>query len=265
MTTVSGFIPAHPRACGENVLGPDWGSASMGSSPRVRGKHLTPSDLLHNAGLIPARAGKTGSARRPHFRVAAHPRACGENDGFEVEAHPFGGSSPRVRGKPLALWAALRAGRLIPARAGKTSSRRRTPWPATAHPRACGENPPHVWMSAVRTGSSPRVRGKPPRDARGREFDGLIPARAGKTDYQDQCAERWTAHPRACGENPASCPTPGICAGSSPRVRGKLELDRLHPRSVGLIPARAGKTRHHRRRHHRRPAHPRACGENSTP
>ena len=115
---------------------------------------------------------------------------------------------------------------------------------------------------AEAAGSSPRVRGKPPRDARGREFDGLIPARAGKTDYQDQCAERWTAHPRACGENPASCPTPGICAGSSPRVRGKLELDRLHPRSVGLIPARAGKTLCGSARSSSPRAHPRACGEN---
>ena len=50
--------------------------------------------------------------------------------------------------------------RLIPARAGKTSSSSSCSRRVWAHPRACGENS-QVLRAALRAeGSSPRVRGK---------------------------------------------------------------------------------------------------------
>ena len=50
---------AHPRVCGENAL--DWlaHAETAGSSPRVRGKQLTPEEGRAMARLIPACAGKT--------------------------------------------------------------------------------------------------------------------------------------------------------------------------------------------------------------
>ena len=50
---------AHPRACGENDALAEGSSIGAGSSPRVRGKHRVGGLLGHDAGLIPARAGKT--------------------------------------------------------------------------------------------------------------------------------------------------------------------------------------------------------------
>ena len=110
----------------------------------------------------------------------------------------------------------------------------------------------------------------------------LIPACAAKTRTGCAPARASRAHPRACGENRASCSRAWHRAGSSPRVRGKLvQAPRRLPLDR-LIPARAGKTgaassesgvsRAHPRAfgetllvggvHRRVPAHPRACGEN---
>ncbi len=50
----------------------------------------------------------------------AHPRACGENLAVLSLLAAFVGSSPRVRGKLLALGDLAAEPRLIPARAGKT-------------------------------------------------------------------------------------------------------------------------------------------------
>ena len=54
----------------------------------------------------------------------------------------------------------------------------------------------------------------------------------------------------------------GMQAGSSPRGRGKRQIDTPASRRRGLIPARAGKTCRCRHPHRAAPAHPRAGGEN---
>ena len=172
----------------------------------------------------------------------AHPRACGENaipaqnDFFEY------GSSPRVRGKHERLLHVAGGGRLIPAHAGKTTTRPLRRLSCRAHPRACGENYLIAPDSGAPLGSSPRVRGK-----RSAHFPsvlslGLIPARAGKTLNIPHAALRHRAHPRACGENVALPLDAGGLCGSSPRVRGKRRYPRGHDVRRGLIPARAGKT-----------------------
>ena len=54
---------------------------------------------------------------------------------------------------------------------------------------------------------------------------GLIPACAGKT-YQEYGSQSLiSAHPRVCGENLAPAVLAFGYAGSSPRVRGKLNED----------------------------------------
>ncbi len=50
---------AHPRVCGENPVRVGETPSLSGSSPRVRGKPTALSFIFHNAGLIPACAGKT--------------------------------------------------------------------------------------------------------------------------------------------------------------------------------------------------------------
>ena len=253
---------AHPRACGENSSGRPRGTRGAGSSPRVRGKREVDEPGRPGGGLIPARAGKTGQIEVLNGIAEAHPRACGENS---LRAAPQGlaaGSSPRVRGKRWSAGDLESKSRLIPARAGKTSSTTSAAGASPAHPRACGENDTAGGAAGNGRGSSPRVRGKRYPAGSGGDQVGLIPARAGKTDTPSHPRCSSTAHPRACGENVAWTPLQMASQGSSPRVRGKpLWMHVLAPCS-GLIPARAGKTRGTSRQPSARRAHPRACGEN---
>ena len=73
------IMPAHPRACGENVRDGHGARPVAGSSPRVRGKLRPGARRLRALGLIPARAGKTLTDARRRGSSRAHPRACGEN------------------------------------------------------------------------------------------------------------------------------------------------------------------------------------------
>ena len=117
-------------------------------------------------------------------------------------------------------------------------------------------------MTPRHTGSSPRGRGKRARWPRIAGKPRLIPARAGKTAASDPCARSTRAHPRAGGENGTLAATVVVTGGSSPRGRGKRAGVLYSLYSLGLIPARAGKTltAHNLQRMIR--AHPRAGGEN---
>ena len=174
------------------------------------------------------------------------------------------GSSPRGRGK-REPGATLDGGEgLIPARAGKTSSKLSAATSRRAHPRAGGENDGDSEASGREYGSSPRGRGKPSVPPLLRPGFRLIPARAGKTRRGGGVVGIKRAHPRAGGENRTRPPPRRRGGGSSPRGRGKLRqlVDRIV--RVRLIPARAGKTRP-RFSGRRTPwAHPRAGGENGT-
>ena len=70
---------AHPRVCGENVSVALMCLSIVGSSPRVRGKHLPQHWSPFVQGLIPACAGKTTVNRIYSTGTRAHPRVCGEN------------------------------------------------------------------------------------------------------------------------------------------------------------------------------------------
>ena len=172
------------------------------------------------------------------------------------------GSSPRVRGKLLHRHRRPFERRLIPARAGKTSTAEPLAAHSSAHPRACGENPAFTAMLAMLAGSSPRVRGKHSRGGGADHFSRLIPARAGKTCGGARSRSPPGAHPRACGENDGGFVAPLVVEGSSPRVRGKRALVLDCDFEGRLIPARAGKTFVGCTSSPSGSAHPRACGEN---
>ena len=90
---------AHPRACGENVSTVTKRWPRKGSSPRMRGKRLSPAIRDLAPGLIPAHAGKTHPKWGQTIRWWAHPRACGENIRHVTRKATLTGSSPRMRGK----------------------------------------------------------------------------------------------------------------------------------------------------------------------
>ena len=76
----AGLDPDHPRACGANGE-PCFGFGDeVGSSPRVRGKHIHRQTKALAIRIIPARAGQTTRASRRRPSATDHPRACGAND-----------------------------------------------------------------------------------------------------------------------------------------------------------------------------------------
>ena len=127
----------------------------------------------------------------------------------------------------------------------------------------CGENCSIVPANKLRTGSSPRVRGKLAGELRKYRGFGLIPACAGKTRTYGASPGRKRAHPRVCGENKVATAAQPHFKGSSPRVRGKHSHQGPAPGPVRLIPACAGKTHTLRCCREFSRAHPRVCGENA--
>ena len=174
------------------------------------------------------------------------------------------GSPRRGRGKPADLGGHDPARQLIPACAGKTGGRPVRGFGFWARPRVCGENLIPTGALTPLGGSSPRVRGKPPKPAASASSTGLIPACAGKTGLRSALRKPTRAHPRVCGENRASIARATSTLGSSPRVRGKRDLGAPLRERRGLIPACAGKTGRRTSRRSRTTAHPRVCGENDT-
>ena len=241
-TAASTSAWAHPRACGENSTASATSRCWSGSSPRVRGKRGDQGPPAGGGGLIPARAGKTGSRSQACGPAPAHPRACGENSASDPPWLGSTGSSPRVRGKLGERPTVVGLDGLIPARAGKTPDSNRPARDQPAHPRACGENATSRRHARTAGGSSPRVRGKRPRGIPHRHPRGLIPARAGKTAPTRRRSNGSRAHPRACGENIGPGRSRRRARSSSPRVRGKRASSDRVRQPVGLIPARAGKT-----------------------
>ena len=172
---------AHPRSRGENWPASGIAARGEGSSPLTRGKLYCAYCLRSLWGLIPAHAGKTQPHPGRYQRNGAHPRSRGENDDGDAAALGVGGSSPLTRGK-LGLGISGEPVRgLIPAHAGKTSTRASWCGRTWAHPRSRGENVGSSPPVGSRSGSSPLTRGKPGGAHELLHRERLIPAHAGKT------------------------------------------------------------------------------------
>ena len=131
---------------------------------------------------------------------------------------------------------------ITPARAGKTSwasSRRNS---GEDHPRSCGKDKKPHFIRVSRPGSPPLVRERRQVGFRGRRDGGITPARAGKTPYFRRSSRSSQDHPRSCGKD-LPCEAPAMArTGSPPLVRERQSRRRLPANSVGITPARAGKT-----------------------
>ena len=253
----------HPRACGENPESGIPKLSNVGSPPRMRGKRDPALEGFSLRRITPAHAGKTLPVKNPLPQHPDHPRACGENSTATTCRTPVSGSPPRMRGKPLCGGMATAQHRITPAHAGKTRCSRTGRSQGADHPRACGENLRPFAASSPSFGSPPRMRGKP----QGKIYQSggarITPAHAGKTGVLVKKTRGRTDHPRACGENSASCSLRPNSFGSPPRMRGKLRSSDETPPPPRITPAHAGKTYFQKLKTRRGPDHPRACGENS--
>ena len=116
----------HPRACGANSPVRSVVCATVGSSPRMRGKRSGNRPTIHLLRIIPAHAGQTWQLRQGTRRQPDHPRACGANGRVPEIAWTDDGSSPRMRGKHGFGEGVEHAVRIIPAHAGQTRPRSRS-------------------------------------------------------------------------------------------------------------------------------------------
>ena len=256
-----GIASDHPRGCGEKMARSHSATRRSGSSPRVRGKAGEAGEGAVAEGIIPAGAGKRGPRARPRRAPRDHPRGCGEKQEARDLELNTPGSSPRVRGKAPS-WSLLRfQGRIIPAGAGKSWSRRGLLGDGVDHPRGCGEKRSSARSRRARRGSSPRVRGKGGGGGLPRAGRGIIPAGAGKSTSPRHPRQTHRDHPRGCGEKHIPATPASDASGSSPRVRGKEKgLGAVAP-DGGIIPAGAGKRGGAWSGRGGSRDHPRGCGE----
>ena len=196
------FKTEHPRVCGENPEASKRSRTFFGTSPRMRGKLARVCDDCHRVRNIPAYAGKTVPAAPSRLGHPEHPRVCGENPASSINKFLLQGTSPRMRGKPMAGTAMRSALRNIPAYAGKTCRLPPCAMFSPEHPRVCGENHQRQECLGQMFGTSPRMRGKPIQNQRSAFYLRNIPAYAGKTWWRGSHCPRVTEHPRVCGENP---------------------------------------------------------------
>ncbi len=154
--------------------------------------------------------------------------------------------------------------RFIPAPAGNISSRCPLTCTRSVHPRACGEHWRASEWENSECGSSPRLRGTCGRDDYQLRRYRFIPAPAG--NIRARCCPKAAApvHPRACGEHSTAWRLAAPLGGSSPRLRGTCEGDRVVKRDERFIPAPAGNIVALARAVYGVAVHPRACGEHAS-
>ena len=192
----------------------------VGSSPHVRG---TPDGLVGGLGhrrFIPACAGNASSPQLMTQWPPVHPRMCGERFCARELSALNTGSSPHVRGTPMAIVVGAEF--------------------SAVHPRMCGER---LWISKSLPfffGSSPHVRGtllkRQPRPHPMR----FIPACAGNAGRLPALGQSHAVHPRMCGERVVPGGNHDMLSGSSPHVRGTRLGCSVPLQAHRFIPACAG-------------------------
>ena len=171
----------HPRVCGEHGFRRFCLADMRGSSPRMRGTPKLPRGKRRQAGIIPAYAGNTKDMTNLLSVSRDHPRVCGEHMPELLLTLSLLGSSPRMRGTRIKVFAWTGACGIIPAYAGNTAAQCLMHCVLRDHPRVCGEHCFEKILRCAAVGSSPRMRGTPITSA-------------------PTVARGWD-HPRVCGEH----------------------------------------------------------------
>ena len=191
------------------------------------------------------------------------PADAGSTVRLKLAVSPCGDHPPQMRGA-LDLLVDLGPGAgIIPADAGSTSPTTGTARLSRDHPSRCGEHAHPAYAGQSAGGSSPQMRGAQSADSSRPLGHGIIPADAGST----ACTWAWTPvprdHPRRCGEHDQTLLALISSSGSSPQMRGALQLTTVPYRCTGIIPADAGSTFWNPAILSQDRDHPRRCGEHT--
>ena len=117
-------IADHPRIRGEHAGRRAVRLLAGGSSPHTRGVPRRQAVRLEKSRIIPAYAGSTRPRCTAPRAIRDHPRIRGEHLYFDKPQTRNCGSSPHTRGARDEAQRRVRVGRIIPAYAGSTGSRR---------------------------------------------------------------------------------------------------------------------------------------------
>ena len=178
------------------------------------------------ARIIPARAGFTGLILCVVLNLSDHPRSRGVYRSRDSVCSALAGSSPLARGLQERRLRPRSTARIIPARAGFTSSYGKPTRTHPDHPRSRGVYHHSARTGLGRSGSSPLARGlrgvRPPLDSE----SGIIPARAGFTPLSGTRVGGAGDHPRSRGVYANGSLTASPVGGSSPLARGLRRVPR---------------------------------------
>ena len=232
----------HPRTRGVYRGRSEFRGFHEGSSPHARGLRAVRPLRPLQGGIIPARAGFTGSNPATPTVKRDHPRTRGVYLTWSTLGASSAGSSPHARGLHRPGRHRRLHRRIIPARAGFTRSRRRSGRVTGDHPRTRGV----YWLTMVATtpaaGSSPHARGLHLYSPFSYPIPRIIPARAGFTDVDAGRGGAFPDHPRTRGVYSVRLDVETSQRGSSPHARGLQSWRRRSGFLPGIIPARAGFT-----------------------
>ena len=259
--TTARQTPGHPRESGEQMRKTFFSTWIAGSSPRERGTAQESQTCVAARRVIPARAGNRRWQTCRTERAAGHPRESGEQGIARYYQQAKCGSSPRERGtaddfERRRLWC-----RVIPARAGNSSSRQRRPGRPSGHPRESGEQSMCHCVLCRHAGSSPRERGTAHGTGLRMILRRVIPARAGNRWQIEDRQAAASGHPRESGEQASKWPWTVNAGGSSPRERGTETDEGAEVNMLRVIPARAGNSLRVAVTRENVSGHPRESGE----
>ena len=238
-----GDLPAadHPRSRGVYAPNRRGGVTAVGSSPLARGLRGPRTQCAPNQRIIPARAGFTSSHEAEEDPGQDHPRSRGVYARTVARPARSSGSSPLARGLHVGDADGHPGRRIIPARAGFTTSLAGADPSAEDHPRSRGVYAPVTIQVTGAAGSSPLARGLRPRPADPDAHARIIPARAGFTSSPGAVGSSLSDHPRSRGVYLLLGVLGAVAEGSSPLARGLLQrvcapawIPVDHPRSRGV-------------------------------
>ena len=132
--------------------------------------------------------------------------------------------------------------RFTPTRVGKTPATADTCSVDMVHPHACGEDSTAHGLAGSKTGSPPRVWGRPEIGREPAHNPRFTPTRVGKTGRSSRREHTAAVHPHACGEDVVLFGCHSRSPGSPPRVWGRRWPSRPHAASFRFTPTRVGKT-----------------------
>ena len=215
--------------------------SNSGSPPLARERREGVAADGGQAGITPARAGKTGIFNRHASHGGDHPRSRGKDMLSTLDPSTVPGSPPLARERLIVPTVLSVHPGITPARAGKTIQK-------------------GIYCKCI-AGSPPLARER--RDAASGVTDrtGITPARAGKTTMTPMRTRTSWDHPRSRGKDASASRRGSPGPGSPPLARERQGLLDDLPWRRGITPARAGKTQKGLVHDQRSGDHPRSRGK----